>query len=49
MQTKHHYPYTIVLSPHERKHFHESEYNSHESKMVPSRNSIFTQRLVGCW
>jgi len=27
----------------------ESEYNSHESEVIPSTNSILTQRPVGCW
>jgi len=27
----------------------ESEHNSHENKMVPTTNSILTQRQVGCW
>jgi len=27
----------------------ESEHNSHESEMVPTTNSIVTQRQVGCW
>jgi len=34
---------------HERKQLHESEYNSHESEMVPTTHSILTQRQVGCW
>jgi len=27
----------------------ESKNNSHESEMVPTTNSILTQRQVGCW
>jgi len=48
-ETKHHFPYTIMPTPHERKQHHESEYNSHESAMVPSTNSILTQRQVSYW
>ena len=35
-----HFLYTIVPTPHQRKQLHESEYNSHESKMVPNTNSV---------
>jgi len=35
--------------PHERKQTHKSEYNSRESEMVPTTNSILTQRQVCCW
>jgi len=45
---KHHFPYTVVPTPHEQKQFHESEYNSHESEMFPTTNSILTQKQVGC-
>jgi len=31
---------------HERQQLHESEYNSHDSAMVPCTNSILTQRQV---
>jgi len=44
----HHFPYTIVPAPHEQKQLHESEYNSHESEMVPTTDSILTQKQVGC-
>jgi len=46
MKTKHHFPYTIVSTPHARKQLHESEYNSHESDMVPlpTTYSILTQK-----
>ena len=47
-KTKRYFPYTIVPTPYERKQLHESEYNSHESEMVPTTNSILTQRQVGC-
>ena len=43
-ENKHHFPYTIVSTPHERKKLHESEYNSHESELVPTTNLILTQR-----
>jgi len=50
-KTKHHFPFTIVPTPHERKQLHESEYNSHESEMFPSPTtySKLIQRQVGCW
>jgi len=32
----------------ERKQLHESANNSHESKMVPTKKSILTERQVGC-
>jgi len=50
-KTKHHFPYTISPTPHERKQLHKSEYNSHEREVVPLRStySILTQRQVGCW
>jgi len=49
-ETKHHFPFTIVPASHERKELHESEYNPHESEMVPLPNtySILTKRQVGC-
>ena len=47
-KSKHHFPYTIVPDPRERKQLHESEYNSHESEMIATTNSILTQRHVGC-
>ena len=46
---KQHFSYTIVSDPRERKQLHENEYNSHESEMVPTTNSILTQRHVRCW
>jgi len=48
-KTKRHFPYTIVPTPHERK-LYESEYNSHESEMVPLPTTccILTQIQVGC-
>jgi len=46
-ETRHHFPCTIVPTPHERKQPHEREYNSHENEMVPTTNSILTQRQVG--
>jgi len=46
---KHHLPYTTVLVTLERKYLHESENNWHEIEMVPTTNSILTQRQVGCW
>jgi len=46
-ETKHHFPYTILPAPHERKQLHESEYNSHDSEMFSTANSILTQRQVG--
>jgi len=39
---KHHFPHTIVPTPHEPKQLHESEYNSHESEMFPTMNFILT-------
>jgi len=48
-ETIHHFPYTIMPTPDERKQLQESEFNSHGSKMVPTTNSILTQRQVGCW
>jgi len=47
-KSKHHFPYTIKSDPRERKQLHESANNSHESTMVPTKNSIVTQRQVGC-
>jgi len=35
--------YAPVLTPHERKQLHESEYNSHENKMVPTTSPILAQ------
>jgi len=48
-KTKHHFPYTIVPTPHERKQLYESEYNARESEIVLTTNSNLTQRQVGCW
>jgi len=48
-KTKQNFPYTIVPALYERKQLHESKtINSHESEMVPTSNSILTQRQVGC-
>jgi len=46
---KHHFPYTILPTSHERKQLHESENNSHESGMVPTTNSILTQTQGRRW
>jgi len=43
-KSKHHFPYTIVPAQHDRKQLHESEYNSHESEMVPTR--FFLRRFM---
>jgi len=47
-KTNHDFPDTIMPTPHERKQLHKSKYNSRESEMVPTTNSILTQRQVGC-
>jgi len=47
-KSKNYFSYTIVSDPRERKQLHENEYNSHESEMVPTMNSILTQRHVRC-
>jgi len=47
-KSKHHFPYIIVPTPHERKQLNESAYNSHESEIVRTTNSITAQRQVGC-
>jgi len=46
---KHHFQYVNdMATSHERIQFHEGEYNLHESEMVPTKNSILTQRHVDC-
>jgi len=41
------FPVHNCANPHERKQLYESEYNSHESEIVPTTNSILTQKQVG--
>jgi len=37
-----------ALAPQEQKQLHKRENNLHESKMVPTTNSIRTEGQVGC-
>jgi len=48
-KTKHNFPYTIVSAPYEAKQLHECGNNSRESAMVPTTNSVLTQRQLSCW